>query len=129
MIYQLISNKAHVKAMALQHDQQRFALGITSHMADVAFDRQVALCDDFVRELFSALQCLMDDPQNHEEAKRRADAIGDTIRKHAMWITPELQVQLEKFESAVRKIAAHAYVADRHPSMENCKRPWICCSN
>jgi hypothetical protein len=89
VIYQLIRDEAaHIRALALQHDQQRFALGITSHMADVTFDRHVQLCDDFVRELFLTLQCLLNNPQDHEGAKKRADAIGDTIRKHAAWITP-----------------------------------------
>jgi hypothetical protein len=124
VIYQLVRDEAaHVRAIALQHDQQRFALGITSHMADVAFDRHVALCDEFVRELFSTLQCLMANPQDHEGALAKANAIGDTIRKHVLWITPDLQAQLEKFESAVRMIAAKSYIADKHPSVGNRQEP------
>jgi hypothetical protein len=124
VLYQLVRDEAaHVKALAIQHDQQRFALGITSHMADVAFDRHVALCDEFVQELFSTLQVLMANPQDHEGAKRKADAIGDTIRKHTVWLTPEIQIQLEKFESAVRDIANKSYIADKHPSVGNRQEP------
>jgi hypothetical protein len=40
-----------------------------------------------------------------------------------VWLTPELQTQLEKFESAVREIAAKTYVADKHPSVGNLQEP------
>lgn len=113
----LLDEAAHMKTLAVQHDQQRFALGITSHMADVAFDKHVALCEDFTRELFETLQALMNNPLDHEGAKRCADALGDTIRKHAIWISPELQVQLEEFENAVRQIAAQALIAVEHPQI------------
>lgn len=119
-MYQLVRDEAaHIKRVALQHDQQHFDLGITSHMADVAFDRHVALCDEFVGELFTTLQCLMDNPHNYEVAKKKADTIGDIIRKHALWITPELQAQLEEFEGAVRNIASKTYIAGRRPSVES----------
>jgi hypothetical protein len=124
VLYQLVRDEAaHVKALAIQHDQQRFALGITSHMANVAFDRHAALCEEFVQELFLALHCLMNNPQDHEAARARANAIGDAIRKHAVWITPELQAQLEKFENAVRQIASKAFVAARHPSLGDPMEP------
>jgi hypothetical protein len=117
VLYQLVRDEAaHIKQLALQHDQQHFELAITSHMADVAFDKHVALCDEFVGELFITLQCLMDNPQDYEGAKKRADTIGGVIRKHAVWITPELQAQLEEFGESVRNISSKAYVAGKHPS-------------
>jgi hypothetical protein len=86
-------------------------------MANVAFDKHVELCDEFVRELFAALQCLMNDPQADEAAKQRADAIGNVIRRYAVWITPELQAELEQFESAIRNISSKAHIARMHPSI------------
>jgi hypothetical protein len=118
-LYQLARDEAaHIKHLDLQHDQQRFEIGITSHMADVAFDKHVAVCDEFVRELFLTLQCLMNDPHDYDGAKARADAIGDVIRKHALWITPELQAQLEEFESAIRHFSSKAFLAGRNPSAD-----------
>ncbi len=127
-MYQLVRDEAaYVKRVGLQHDQQHFDLGITSHMADVAFDRHVALCDEFVRELFITLQCLMDDPQDYDAAKKRADAIGDVIRKHALWITPELQAQLEEFESAVRNFPRKPISRECIRASAALKRSLICC--
>ena len=124
VLYQLLRDEAtHVKTLAVQRDQQRFALGITSHMADVAFDKHVALCEDFARELFETMQALMNNALDHEGARRHADALGDTIRNYAIWITPELQGQLEEFENAVRKIAAQALLAVEHPQLGDRQKP------
>jgi hypothetical protein len=38
----------------------------------------------------------MANPQDYEGAKARADAIGDTIRGHMVWLTPELTAQAER---------------------------------
>src|SRR5205814_5673315 len=58
-IFQLVRDQAaHDRAIALQAAQNSFAVGATSHMAGVAFDRYVAFSEEYVRELFSTLNTL-----------------------------------------------------------------------
>jgi len=118
--FQLIRDEtAYRDARAILSDQQRFALSVTSHMADIAFDKHVELCEEFIKELFTTLQCLMDDPQNHSVALTRANLTGDVIRKYALWTTPELQLQLEQFEKAVRHVSTEGFMAEKNPGIES----------
>ena len=124
VLWQLFRDEAaHTRAVALERDKQQFNLGITSHMADVAFDRHVALCDEFAQELFSTLQCVMSNSQDHEAIKHKADSIGNIVRKHAIWTTQELQDKLQKFESVIREIGAKSYAAANHPGSVQWDQP------
>jgi hypothetical protein len=101
VIYQLVRDEAvHVKALALQHDRQRFDLGITSHMANVAFDKHVAFCEEYVAELNETLRTLMRDGTN-ASALTHATKLLAIRRKHAVWVTLAIESRLEMIDKAL----------------------------
>ncbi len=114
---------AHAKALILQRDRQGFALGVSSHMADVLFDKHVVLADEFVAEMFTRPQFLMEKLLDPEATRTQADRRGDLIRKHALWMSPEVQWKLEEFAQAVRNTAAGSALAAEHPSMAQASAP------
>jgi threonine/homoserine/homoserine lactone efflux protein len=49
MLYQFIRDQAaHERALDLQEKQHRFDLGVTSHMANVAFDKHMAFVEKYI---------------------------------------------------------------------------------
>lgn len=48
-LYQIVRDQAaHERALNLQEKQQLFNLGVTSHMANVAFDRHVQFSEKYI---------------------------------------------------------------------------------
>ena len=96
---------AHEKAIALQAADQRFALGASSHMANVAFDKHVEFCESYVQEVFSTLDTLFKEgPTN--QALQHAFKLSEQRRKFALWVTPTIETHLQEFEKALRAIGA-----------------------
>ena len=97
--------RAHERALELQNKQQDFALGTASHMADVAYDKHVAFCEEYMARVQSGFQEL-----NKDGATKNALNIGgDLVRirfKHAAWLTPTLEEQLKPFEMGLITMGA-----------------------
>jgi hypothetical protein len=113
-LYQLVRDEArHLKHLSLQHDQQRFALGATSHMANVAFDKHVAFCEEYVHELNETVKTLYAEgpsPKALEHARR----LSAVRLKHVVWLTPDIESALDKFDIALTKIGALAHAERQH---------------
>ena len=113
-LYQLVRDEAqHLRTVALQHDRQRFELGATSHMANVAFDKHVGFCEEYCAELHNTLTVLYREGTS-VHALTQADRLRAIINKHTVWVTPEIESRLQPFDRALRKMgaAAHLYNAD-----------------
>lgn len=51
-LFQLIRDQLkHEDDVRLQSHQQHFDVGITSHMANIAFDRHVQFCEEYIKAL------------------------------------------------------------------------------
>jgi primosomal protein N'' len=96
---------AHEKAIAMQAADQRFALGASSHMANVAFDKHVEFCESYVQEVFSTLETLFKNGPS-DQALQHAFKLAEQRRKFALWLTPKIEAQLQEFEKALRAIGA-----------------------
>jgi len=87
----------HERAIELQNRQQDFALGTASHMAEVAYDKHVAFCEEYMVRVQSGFQELL-----KEGATQNALNIGgDLVRirfKHATWLTSKLEEELKPYE-------------------------------
>ena len=114
VLFQLVRDDAqYQRSILLQHDQQQFDLGVTSHMADVAFDRHVMFCEEYVSEMNETISTLFKEGPT-EQALRHAGNLHRVRLKHAAWLTPKMESQLDPFEAALRTIgaAAHMYTVD-----------------
>jgi hypothetical protein len=109
-LFQLARDDAqHQRKRALQHDQQRFDIGITSHMADVAFDKHVEFCEEYADELHATLSTLFMNGET-ERALEHASNLRNIQIRHAIWVTPEISSKLEPLEVALRKVGATVHV-------------------
>ncbi|MDI1302670.1 MAG: hypothetical protein PSX71_12250 [bacterium] len=98
---------AHDRQMLIQDSQNRFSLGATSHMANVAFDKHVNFSEEYVAEVHKTLRTLFQEGPTEEVFKHTA-ALYSTQQKFAVWLTPQIETDLELFESALRNIGANA---------------------
>ncbi|MGI9101727.1 MAG: hypothetical protein ACR2IF_04700 [Terriglobales bacterium] len=114
-LYLLMRDRiTHERAIFLQQTQNAFALGATSHMANVAFDKHVSFGEEYVTEVFATLRTLYREGPC-AEALNHASNLHRIREKWALWVTPEVGIGLEKFEQALRTIGAAAHVNDSFP--------------
>jgi Xaa-Pro aminopeptidase len=99
---------AHERALTLQTSQHSFALGATSHMAAVAFDKHVEFSERYLTETNETFTTLLRSSPA-EEALEHAAKLNDLRRTYALWLTPTIDAALEKFEAALRRIGANAH--------------------
>ena len=98
---------AHERAFLVQSTQNRFSLGASSHMANVAFDKHVIFSEEYAQEVLKTLSTLFRNGPSLE-ILTHTTALFDLRQKHAVWLTRQIDVDLEKFESALRQIGAAA---------------------
>jgi hypothetical protein len=99
---------AHERELALRHDDQRFQVGVTSHMSNVVFDKHVAFCEEYVAEVNATVDTLIREHANLN-AVDHANKLYAIRRKHATWVTTVMSERLASFEDAVRVIGAKAH--------------------
>jgi hypothetical protein len=104
--------KAH--EMEMEEAKNRFTVGATSHMANVAFDKHAAFCEEYGAEVIKTLETLFSKGP-HEVALECAAALYGVRKKWVVWLTPELETELEKFEAALRTIGVNAQILRMDP--------------
>lgn len=107
-LFQLFRDQAaHEKAVAMARDDQHFQVGVTSHMANVVFDKHVLFCEAYMVKVLETVDTLL---RNHAdiEAVTRANELYQVRRVHATWVTAAMSARLEQFEDAIRKMGAQA---------------------
>jgi hypothetical protein len=87
-------------------------------MANVAFDKHVQFCEEYTAEVYRALQFLFKRGP-HANVLQNANALMDLRTKWSVWLTPDIESQLEKFEGALRKIGANAWLLGELRADEN----------
>lgn len=99
--------KAH--AFQMEDAKNRFTVGAMSHMASVAFDKHVQFCEEYSAAVHGALLTLLKRGP-HEDVLPDAQRLVEIREKWSVWLSPEVETQLGKFESALRKIGANAWL-------------------
>lgn len=108
-LFQMVrDHAAHERELALRHDDQRFQVGVTSHMSNVVFDKHVAFCEEYVAEVNATVGTLIREHANLN-AVDHANKLYAIRRKHATWVTTVMSERLASFEDAVREIGAKAH--------------------
>lgn len=93
------------RAVLTQQLEHAFAVGSSSHMANVAFDKHVKFCEDYAEELRRTIGTLIAHVTT-TKALDHAAALTLLRQKQALWLTEEMEVPLETIESALRRIGA-----------------------
>ncbi len=98
---------AYDRSVRLEEARNRFTIGATSHMASVAFDKHAAFYEEYTAAIHGALETLFRRGP-HRDVLKDADALANIRTKWAVWLTPEVEAELVKFEGALRTIGAQA---------------------
>jgi len=96
----------HEKALAIQRDQQHFILGVTSHMANVAFDKHVEFCEKYISQMQETLSTLFYEGPT-KKCLELASKLADIRLSFRTWLTSEIQDKILPFEKALVKIGAN----------------------
>jgi len=95
----------------LQNKQQDFILGTASHMAEIAYDKHVIFCEEYIERVEKGRQELF-----REGPSRNSINIGRELvnirQKHSPWLTREIEDSLKPFEQALIKIGAQESLID-----------------
>lgn len=106
---------AHERALSILAAENRFSLGASSHMANVAFDKHVQFSEEYVQEVHKALVTLFKKGPT-AEVLQHTKALYMLQQKHAVWLTAKLEKDLELFESALRRLGANAHYVSVAPA-------------
>ena len=123
-IFQILRDQAgHERALLAADHQNRFVLGVSSHMANIAFDKHVEFCEEYIKEAHEALRTIFRDGPSSSALKHSTN-LFDVREKFAVWMTSEIEKDLEPFETALRKMGASAgYVDSTTGNTEALQRP------
>lgn len=98
----------------LQNKQQDFILGTASHMAEVAYNKHVVFCEEYIKRVEKGRQELFRDGPS-----RKSIDIGRELvnirQKHSPWLTKEIEDNLKPFEQALIKIGAQERLLESLP--------------
>ena len=114
-LYQIARDRiAHDRSLTVLGLQNSFSIGATSHMAIVAFDKHVAFSEQYVSSMFEILTVLFAKGTCQEALEGASTLLG--IRKRlSLWITPQVEADLEPLEATLRNIGATAHVVETYP--------------
>ena len=100
-LFQLLRDHAsHERQLELREREQLFSLSVTSHMAQIAFDKHAAFCEEYVARVNKGvIELYRDGPS--EKATTIVFELSNIRQKHAPWIPPDVLERLKPFEGAI----------------------------
>lgn len=108
-LFQLMRDQAAFeRQQEIQQKQFQFTIGAASHMANAAFDKHVEFCEKYMAEIQNATNTLFREGET-TEALSHAGTFYKLRENYAVWLTDEINSNLEKFESALRRLGAEAH--------------------
>jgi hypothetical protein len=106
---------AHERTIFLAERQNAFSVGATSHMAAVVFDKHIAFCEQYIRAMSKSADALI-----REEAEPFDTGAFFRIRqKWALWLNPDIEANLERFEIDFAKIGAAQFLGGSGSPVSN----------
>ncbi|MFO0706528.1 MAG: hypothetical protein U0412_06710 [Nitrospira sp.] len=114
-LYQILRDHTqHEKALALQQSDHHIVLGITSHMADVAFDKHVEFCEKYMMQMQKTLSTLFRDGPSGD-CMKLSSQLSEIRLSFRTWLTADIQDKILPFEEALTKIAGRHIMLDNLP--------------
>jgi hypothetical protein len=118
-IEELKARLQHEMQFALKQRDQSFNLSITSHMANVLFDKHVAFCEEYAARAHQCVRELFRDGPS-ENAMSIFQELTAIRQKHAPWVTADILEKLKPFEEAVWNIGYGSKYADVLDTPSHC---------
>jgi hypothetical protein len=100
-LYQIFRDKAaYDKNISLQNKQNIFNLSVTSHMANVAFDKHVEFCEKYIEKMNECIQLVFKEgPSDH--TRSFAQELRKIRHRYSAWITEDTTSKLVQLENAL----------------------------
>ena len=115
-LFQLVRDQAgHERALDLQEKQQLFNLGVTSHMANIAFDKHVQFAEQYISTMQKGLEELFTTGPPGESL-RFSQKLVDVRLSFRVWITEDIEARVMPYEAALRKMGATNIALEGVPS-------------
>lgn len=122
----VLDNLNYEHQLRLQRDQQAFDLAASSHMASVVFDKHVDFCEAYLKTVDEVMLDLGRSGE-FERSLDLANQLTAVRHAHDTWIPSAMHRDLDRFESALRKVGAKlkASEAMRKESEAEARRSFI----
>ncbi|MES2822827.1 MAG: hypothetical protein V4732_04435 [Pseudomonadota bacterium] len=104
----LLNQMAHERSLLLKNIEQRFSLATSSHMANAAFDKHTKFGDEYAKELREVVKTLFKEGPT-DKALTHAHNLYLIRNNYEIWLTEKIIIELETFESTLRKLGAAAH--------------------
>lgn len=105
-----IGDMAREYAAQLQESRNRFTVAAMSHMANVAFDKHAAFCEEYMAEVDGTMGVLFTGGPLNATVLENAATLRDIRAKYSVWLTPEIEEKLMEFETALSELGADAWL-------------------
>lgn len=103
-LYQMFRDEAaYQKQAELQRQQQIYNLSVTSHMANVAFDKHVEFCEKYITKMNEGIRKLLSEGPK-KEALAFAKDLTQLRLKYISWLTEDIVKKISKYEDQLSKI-------------------------
>ena len=104
----------HNRTKEIYNNEHDFILGISSHMSNVAYDKHVEFCEEYIARVQDAVLELYEKGPSKDAVNIGYDLRG-IRRKHTTWLTKKIEDSLIPFEQAIIKIGANEFVLENLP--------------
>lgn len=101
--------RAQERKIELQNKQQDFILGTASHMAEVAYNKHVDFCEEYIERLQKGLQEIYKDGPSKNSMDIGRDLVN-IRQKHSAWLTRKIEVELRPLETALIEMGAKEHL-------------------
>ena len=117
-IYQIFrDHSAHLKQLELQQKQQNFSLGVSSYMAQVAFDKHVEFCEKYIAEVHKTSNTLWGEGPSEKAIEDEKTLAGLRI-EYSTWVTDDVSNKLRDFEKALYIIGSKTRLSEKTKNSE-----------
>lgn len=100
-LFQLFRDQAkYEKDMHLQEKQNIFNLSVTSHMANVAFDKHVEFCEKYIGKMNEGIQKMFEKGPSEETFPNAVDLMA-IRRQYAPWLQKDTVKELADLENNI----------------------------
>jgi hypothetical protein len=118
-LFQLMRDEsAHTRSLLAIDYANQFALGASSHMAKVAFDKHVEFCEEYVNEAISTMRTIGENGAT-KKAMTHAQNFVKIREKYAVWITSQIENDLFPFEMALHHMGVSAIQVENLDSRQS----------
>jgi len=112
VLYQIWRDQvSYERQKELQGKQLFFNLGVTSHMASVAFDKHVQFCEEYITQINEGLIHLFREGPT-EDAISLAGKLSTIRFKFRPWLTEDIVAGVLPYEKALTEIGALAKLSE-----------------